>query len=276
MAPTKTWRNIRVTFEADCALLEEEGVDLLFAPSVEEMYPPGAATWVEVEDEGRRLEGASRPGHLRGVATVVSKLFHIVAPTKAFFGQKDAAQLAILRKMVRDLNFDLQIVGCPIVREPDGLAMSSRNRYLSAEERKQALVLSRALRSASDLAASGETSSAPLVATMRAEFAAEPGARVDYITVVDPDTLYPWKTLSTEQCSRSRHISAQRACSITCSSDDPQIATLRETARKAEGLRLCYKNLLIGRLARRWDELLRHGMAAMAGAAIHSHIAARR
>ncbi len=179
------------TFESDCALLEAEGVDLIFAPSVAEMYPAGASTWVEVEGEGDRLEGASRPGHLRGVATVVSKLFHIVAPTHAFFGQKDAAQLAVLRKMVRDLRFDLQIVGCPIVREPDGLAMSSRNRYLSPEERRQALVLSRALRAASELVADGEVSSAPLLAAMREVFAAEPGARIDYITVVDPDTLLP-------------------------------------------------------------------------------------
>ncbi len=179
------------TFEADCAMLEEEGADLIFAPSVDEMYPAGASTWVEVEGEGDRLEGASRPGHLRGVTTVVSKLFHIVAPTHAFFGQKDAAQLAVLRKMVRDLLFDLQIVGCPIVREPHGLAMSSRNQYLSAEERQQALVLSRALLAASELVASGETSSAPLLATMCAVFAAEPGARVDYISVVDPDTLLP-------------------------------------------------------------------------------------
>jgi pantoate--beta-alanine ligase len=179
------------TFEADCAMLEAEGVDLIFAPSVDEMYPAGASTWVEVEGEGDRLEGASRPGHLRGVSTVVSKLFHIVAPTHAFFGQKDAAQLAVLRKMVRDLRFDLQIVGCPIVREPDGLAMSSRNRYLSAEERRQALVLNRALLAASDLVANGETSSASLMAAMRAVFAPEPGARVDYITVVDPDTLLP-------------------------------------------------------------------------------------
>jgi pantoate--beta-alanine ligase len=179
------------TFDADCAMLEAEGVDLIFAPSVDEMYPSGASTWVEVEGEGDRLEGASRPGHLRGVATVVSKLFHIVAPTHAFFGQKDAAQLAVLRKMVRDLRFDLRIVGCPIVREADGLAMSSRNQYLSAAERQQALVLSRALLAASDLAASGEISSAPLLAAMHAVFAAEPGARVDYITIVDPDTLLP-------------------------------------------------------------------------------------
>jgi len=179
------------TFESDCALLEAEGVNLIFAPSVEEMYPAGASTWVEVEGEGDRLEGASRPGHLRGVATIVSKLFHIVAPTHAFFGQKDAAQLAVLRKMVRDLRFDLQIVGCPIVREPDGLALSSRNRYLSPEERQQALVLNRALRAASELVAAGETSSAPLLAAMREVFAAEPSARVDYIAIVDPDSLQP-------------------------------------------------------------------------------------
>jgi pantoate--beta-alanine ligase len=179
------------TFARDREMLEAEGVDLLFAPGVEEMYPAGASTWVEVEGEGGRLEGASRPGHLRGVATVVSKLFHIVAPTHAFFGQKDAAQLAVLRKMVRDLHFDLQIVGCPIVREPDGLAMSSRNAYLGVEERRQALVLSRALRAASDLVVSGESSSAPLLAAMREVFAAESAARIDYITVVNPDTLLP-------------------------------------------------------------------------------------
>jgi pantoate--beta-alanine ligase len=177
------------TFESDCTLLEAEGVDLIFAPSVDEMYPAGASTWVEVEGEGDRLEGASRPGHLRGVATVVSKLFHVVAPTHAFFGQKDAAQLAVLRKMVRDLRFDLRIVGCPIVREPDGLAMSSRNRYLSPQERRQALVLSNALHAASELIAGGEISSAPLLAAMREVLAAEPSARVDYITIVDPDTL---------------------------------------------------------------------------------------
>jgi len=177
------------TFEADRALLEKEGVDLVFAPGVAEMYPAGAATWVEVAEVGDRLDGASRPRHFRGVATIVAKLFHIVAPTHAFFGQKDAAQLAVLRKMVRDLNFDLEIVGCPIVREADGLAMSSRNRFLSAEERKQALVIKRALRAASDLAARGETSSAKLLTTMRLIMAQEPNARIDYVTVVSPETL---------------------------------------------------------------------------------------
>jgi pantoate--beta-alanine ligase len=177
------------TFEADCAMLEAEGVDLVFAPSVAEMYPAGASTWITVEGVGDRLDGASRPGHFRGVATVVGKLFHIVAPTHAFFGQKDAAQLAVLRKMVRDLNFDLEIIGCPIVREADGLAMSSRNRYLSLEERKAATVLHRALRTASDLVSAGVTSAAELRQAMVAVIASEPGAKIDYVAVVDPDTL---------------------------------------------------------------------------------------
>jgi pantoate--beta-alanine ligase len=177
------------TFEADCAALEREGVDLVFAPSVAEMYPHGACTWVEVEGVGSRGEGASRPGHLRGVATIVTKLFHIIGPTHAYFGRKDAAQLAVLRKMVLDLNFDLQIVGCPIVREADGLAMSSRNRFLSAEERRQALVIARALRVGSDLAAGGETSARKLIDAMRSVMATEPAVRVDYVSVVDPDTL---------------------------------------------------------------------------------------
>jgi pantoate--beta-alanine ligase len=177
------------TFAADCALLEEAGVNLVFAPTVAEMYPAGASTWVEVAGVGDRLDGASRPGHFRGVATVVAKLFHIVAPARAFFGQKDAAQLAILRKMVRDLDFDLEIVACPIVREADGLAMSSRNRYLSRDQRKQATVISRALRAASDSATSGETSSPELLKRMSSMMAEEPSARIDYIAVVDPDTL---------------------------------------------------------------------------------------
>jgi pantoate--beta-alanine ligase len=177
------------TFETDCALLEKEGVELVFAPTVAEMYPAGASTWVEVSGVGDRLDGASRPGHFRGVATVVAKLFHIVAPARAFFGQKDAAQLAVLRKMVRDLHFDLEIVACPIVREADGLAMSSRNVYLSPEQRKQALVISRALRAAFDLSASGETSSSELLHTMGSVMGEEPSARIDYIAVADPDTL---------------------------------------------------------------------------------------
>src|SRR6202521_103461 len=133
------------SFERDCKLLEREGGEFLFAPAAEEMYPAGAVTWVTVEGLSDKLDGRSRPGHFRGVATVVAKLFHVVEPDAAFFGQKDAAQLAIIRRMVRDLRLAVKIVVCPIVREADGLAMSSRNAYLDSEHRKRALVLHRAL-----------------------------------------------------------------------------------------------------------------------------------
>jgi len=176
-------------WDADCALLASEGVDLIFAPLAEEMYPPGASTFVEVEGISDRLDGESRPGHFRGVATVVAKLFHIIAPGKAFFGQKDAAQVAVLQRMVRDLDFDLEVVVCPTVREADGLALSSRNRYLSAEERKQALVLSRALRRIEEQAAQGVVESDALIAEALAIFAGEPGVRVDYCRIVDPESL---------------------------------------------------------------------------------------
>src|SRR5580765_4960358 len=133
------------SFERDCEMLEREGVSLLFAPSVEEMYPAGAVTWVTVEGLSEKLDGRSRPGHFRGVTTVVAKLFHIVEPDSAFFGQKDAAQVAIIQRMVRDLNMPVTIEVCPIVRESDGLAISSRNAYLNPQERKSALVLYRSL-----------------------------------------------------------------------------------------------------------------------------------
>lgn len=177
------------TFEADCAALEREGVDLLFAPAPEEMYPTGASTFVDVEGVSDRLDGVSRPGHFRGVATIVAKLFHIVGPDRAFFGQKDAAQVAVLRKMVRELNFPLELIVCPTLREPDGLAMSSRNRYLSPEERKQALVLSRALREVERIAASGLISAEELVHAAQAVLASEPQVRLDYCKIVHPDTL---------------------------------------------------------------------------------------
>ncbi len=135
-------------FDRDCQLLEKEGVEILFAPAVEEIYPQGAVTWVVVEGLSEKLDGRSRPGHFRGVTTIVAKLFHIIEPEAAFFGQKDAAQLAVIRRMVRDLNFAVEIVACPIVREADGLAMSSRNGYLNGEERVRALVLQRALQEA--------------------------------------------------------------------------------------------------------------------------------
>jgi pantoate--beta-alanine ligase len=177
------------TFEADLALLEKEGVELLFAPSVEEMYPAGAVTWVTVEGLSGKLDGRSRPGHFRGVTTVVAKLFHIVEPDAAFFGQKDAAQVAIIRRMVRDLNFPVEIVACPIVREPDGLAMSSRNAYLDPEQRKQALVLHRALLRVKKTWEAGERDGAKLVSAGCEEVAGEKSVRLDYFEIVDPDSL---------------------------------------------------------------------------------------
>jgi len=187
--PNEDFAKYPRTWDSDCALLEREGVELVFAPGAEEMYPVGASTFVEVECVSDRLDGASRPGHFRGVATVVAKLFHIVAPDKAFFGQKDAAQVAVLRKMVRDLNFDLELVVCPTVREADGLALSSRNRYLSVEERRQALVLSRALQRVEERVAQGVLDAATLIDDALAVLASEPGIRLDYFKVVDPDTL---------------------------------------------------------------------------------------
>lgn len=177
------------TFEHDCALLEKEGVDFLFYPTVEEMYPQGATTFVTVEGLSERLDGKSRPGHFRGVTTVVSKLFHIVEPDLAFFGQKDAAQVAVIRRMVRDLDLPVEIVVCPIVREPDGLALSSRNVYLDAAQRKSALVLSRALLKVSDEFARGQKETAGLIEVGKQTFREEPAVRLDYFEIVDPQTL---------------------------------------------------------------------------------------
>jgi pantoate--beta-alanine ligase len=182
--------------ERDCELLERERVDAVFAPAVEEIYPAGAITWVTVENMSERLCGRSRPGHFRGVTTVVAKLFHIVEPDVAFFGQKDAAQVAIIRRMVRDLNFGVEIEVCPIVREPDGLALSSRNTYLNAEERKAALVLYRSLNRAQNLFDKGERDSQKLTSAGKQEFATEPAARLDYFEVVDPDSLEPIEKIS--------------------------------------------------------------------------------
>jgi pantoate--beta-alanine ligase len=177
------------SFEPDCALLEREEVDLLFAPSVEQMYPEGAVTWVTVEELSGKLDGRSRPGHFRGVATVVAMLCQIVEPDAAFFGQKDAAQLAIVRRMVRDLHMPTEIVACPIVREADGLAMSSRNSYLDAQQRKQALVLYRSLTRVNEWFNRGERNAARLIAVARKEFAAESSVRLDYFEIVNPETL---------------------------------------------------------------------------------------
>ncbi len=184
------------SFEQDRALLEREGVEFLFAPSVEEMYPAGAVSWVTVEGLSDKLDGRSRPGHFRGVTTVVAKLFHIVEPDAAFFGQKDAAQVAIIRRMVRDLNMPVEIVVCPIVREPDGLAMSSRNAYLDPEQRKRALVLHRSLMRVQRLAETGERNAGTLLAAGREEFGEESSVRLDYFELVDPDTLDPVHDIS--------------------------------------------------------------------------------
>jgi pantoate--beta-alanine ligase len=163
-APTEDLAKYPRNFERDCELLDKEGVALLFAPSVEEMFPSGAVTWVTVEGLSDKLDGRSRPGHFRGVTTVVAKLFHVIEPAAALFGQKDAAQLAIVRKMVRDLNFPIEIISCPIVREEDGLAMSSRNAYLNTEQRAQARVLYHTLCRVRQLWISGETAPENLLA----------------------------------------------------------------------------------------------------------------
>jgi pantoate--beta-alanine ligase len=190
-APGEDFTRYPRTFDADRAALEKEKIDFLFAPSAEEMYPSDSTTYINVEEIADRLCGRSRPGHFRGVATVVSKLFNIVQPDFAFFGLKDAAQYAIIRRMVRDLNIPVEIVGCPIVREPDGLAMSSRNVYLSPEERRQAIVLSRALKKVEGNFRAGERDMQKLIAIARQLIAAEPDVRLDYFEIVDPDTLAP-------------------------------------------------------------------------------------
>jgi pantoate--beta-alanine ligase len=175
--------------ERDLALLRPEGADAVFLPSVEEIYPQGDSTFVEVAGLSEVLEGAHRAGHFRGVTTVVSKLFHIVQPRRAYFGQKDAQQLVVIRRMARDLRLDVEIVSLPTVREPDGLAMSSRNAYLSTQEREAALVLSKALRRVEQLFADGERDGERLRAAMRGLIAQEPLARLDYVSVADTETL---------------------------------------------------------------------------------------
>jgi pantoate--beta-alanine ligase len=184
------------SFDRDRELLQREGVDILFAPTVEEMYPAGAITWVTVEELSGKLDGRSRPGHFRGVSTVVAKLFHIVEPDAAFFGQKDAAQVAVIRRMVRDLNLPIEIRVCPIVREPDGLAMSSRNAYLDPQQRQQALLLHRSLMRVEKLVQQGERDAAKLASAGRKEFANATSVRLDYLEVVDPATLDPVEDVS--------------------------------------------------------------------------------
>jgi pantoate--beta-alanine ligase len=178
-------------FERDCALLEPLAVDYLFAPEASELYPAGFRTYVQVEGLSERLEGRSRPGHFRGVATVVLKLLEIVQPTFAYFGRKDAQQARIIQQMVADLNLDTQIQVCPIVREPDGLAMSSRNAYLQGAERQAATALFRALAAARREVEAGERDALRLVAAMRAVLDREPLVSTDYAEIVDAETFEP-------------------------------------------------------------------------------------
>ena len=175
--------------QSDLAMLEKEQVDIVFMPSVAEMYPPQFSSWVEVGKVTERLEGASRPGHFRGVTTVVAKLFNIVQPTRAYFGQKDAQQLVVIKKMVADLNMNLEIVAVPTVREPDGLAMSSRNTYLNPEERKTAVVLYQALGLAQKLWSQGEKNAQAIRQEMTALIQKQPLANIDYLSIADAETL---------------------------------------------------------------------------------------
>ncbi|HEY2390903.1 MAG TPA: pantoate--beta-alanine ligase [Candidatus Angelobacter sp.] len=194
--PTEDFSKYPRDVEKDSAMLAAEKTDYLFLPSVEEMYPPGATSWVTVEGLSEKLDGRSRPGHFNGVTTVVAKLFNIVQPDFAFFGQKDAAQVAVVSKMVRDLNFDVRIVVCPIVRESDGLAMSSRNAYLTPEQRKQALVLYRSLMRVQTLADRGEGSSDRLRIAGEQVMSEEAAVKLDYFEIVNRDTLDPVSDIS--------------------------------------------------------------------------------
>jgi len=189
--PTEDFQKYPRTFEADGKKLEEAGVDYLFAPDSSEIYPPGFRTSVNVEGLSDRLDGRSRPGHFRAVATIVLKLLEIVQPQKAFFGRKDAQQARIIRQMARDLHLDSEIVVCPIIREPDGLAMSSRNAYLQPDERRAATILFRALDGARISISRGERDALRLTAAMREMIRSEPLAELDYAELVDAETLEP-------------------------------------------------------------------------------------
>ena len=186
-------------FERDCEILEKQGCSMVFHPSVDEMYPDGNGktdTYIEIlNDMPKQLCGRTRPNHFRGVCTVVGKLFNIVLPDKAYFGEKDAQQLAIIRRMVRDLSYVIEIVGCPIVREPDGLAKSSRNIHLKADERKAAAVLYRSLKIAEEMASDGEKSSKTVTDAVRAEIEKEPLAEVEYVSAVDSLSMEPVETV---------------------------------------------------------------------------------
>lgn len=175
----------------DARLCEAAGVDLIFHPEPEEMYADGFCSYVDMDGLTTELCGKSRPTHFRGVQTVVLKLFHIITPDRAYFGQKDAQQLAVVKRMVKDLNVDTEIIGCPIVREADGLAKSSRNTYLNAQERQAALVLSRSLAAGKKLTDAGEKNAAAVIGAIKAEIEKEPLAKIDYVDIVDFETITP-------------------------------------------------------------------------------------
>ena len=189
--PTEDLATYPRDIERDAALCESTGANLIFHPEADEMYAPDFCTYVDMDHLTKGLCGKTRPIHFRGVCTVVSKLFHIVQPDRAYFGQKDAQQLAVIRRMVRDLNMPLTIVGCPIIREEDGLAKSSSNTYLSAEERKAALCLSRGLNKGKAAVEAGETDAEKVKAIITAEIEAEPLSRIDYVEIVDWNNLEP-------------------------------------------------------------------------------------
>lgn len=193
--PTEDLASYPRDLDRDAALCENAGVAMIFHPEPEEMYADDFCSYVDMSGLTEELCGKSRPVHFRGVQTVVSKLFHIIPADRAYFGQKDAQQLAIIKRMVRDLNFDIEIIGCPIIREEDGLAKSSRNTYLNADERKAALVLSRSLAKAKELIAAGERDAKTVITAIQEVIAAEPLAKADYVEIVNFDTIKPVDTI---------------------------------------------------------------------------------
>lgn len=190
-APTEDLESYPRDLQKDSQLCDDAGVDLIFHPQPEEMYTDGFCSYVDMNGLTTELCGKSRPIHFRGVQTVVLKLFNIVKPDKAYFGQKDAQQLAVIKRMVKDLNVDTEIVGCPIIREPDGLAKSSRNTYLNPDERKAALILSRSLKLGKELIESGETDSKKVIKAITDSINTEPLAKIDYVDIVDFSTITP-------------------------------------------------------------------------------------
>ncbi|MGN1086700.1 MAG: pantoate--beta-alanine ligase [Porcipelethomonas sp.] len=194
--PNEDFASYPRDLERDTKKCEEAGADLIFAPEASEMYAEDFSSFVDMTGPTDELCGLRRPGHFRGVCTVVSKLFNIVTPDRAYFGQKDAQQLAVIRRMVRDLSFGIEIVGCPIVREDDGLAKSSRNTYLSPDERKAAVIISRSLKAGQEMIENGETDTAKIIDNITAMIESEPLAKIDYIKAVDADSIEPVDTVS--------------------------------------------------------------------------------